>query len=612
MRNNILSFLSAYSNYTIEVDKLIVSAFLNKRGITTVNNTFLGSYIIHNDEILAHDKLIQFIELVDKEQETFEFEDLIKLFEFVISPADRIVNGAIYTPIEIRNFIVDSCVQNFEENNLARFADIACGCGGFLLSVAKTIKQQSGKDYFEIFRDNIFGLDIQGYSTVRTKLLLSLLALTDGEDQIEYIFNIFTGDALSFNWHDHIIDFNGFEAIIGNPPYVSCRNLDPSTKELLQNWRVARSGNPDLYIPFFQIGIENLAENGVLGFITMNTFFKSLNGRDLRSYFQDLSLSFRIIDFGSLQVFKSRNTYTCICLIRNQQDNAIEYHKALDIKLLENIPDFERINYEQLDARNGWNLDNHITISLIEATGTPFGNLFKTRHGIATLKNDIYIFRPEAEDDSFYYFRDADLFPIEKNICRDIVNSNKLSRPNDLADLKEKIIFPYDDAQRPRLLDEKKLATLFPMAYKYLLRKKGLLAMRDKGEGDYEQWFAYGRTQSLEKITHKLFFPKYSDNTPSFIINNDQNLLFYNGLAVIAENEEDLLLARKIMQTKLFWFYIRSTSKPYSSNYYSLNGNYIKNFGVYNFTNEQRNFIINEADQNLLDDFFENLYGLQI
>ena len=35
-----------------------------------------------------------------------DIEELIKLFEFVISPADKEVNGAVYTPEFIRNYIV--------------------------------------------------------------------------------------------------------------------------------------------------------------------------------------------------------------------------------------------------------------------------------------------------------------------------------------------------------------------------------------------------------------------------------------------------------------------------------------------------------------------------
>ena len=86
--------------------------------------------------------------------------------------------------------------------------------------------------------------------------------------------------------------------IVGNPPYVRYRNLNEETKVLLKNWDTCNIGLTDLYIPFFQIGIENLKSNGILGYITMNTFFKSLNVRLLRKYFQEKKLEFDIIDFG--------------------------------------------------------------------------------------------------------------------------------------------------------------------------------------------------------------------------------------------------------------------------------------------------------------------------
>jgi adenine-specific DNA-methyltransferase len=49
----------------------------------------------------------------------------------------------------------------------------------------------------------------------------------------------------------------------------------------------------------------------------MNTFFKSLNGRALRNYFEENRATIRIVDFGTLQIFKSKSTYTCICFIEN-------------------------------------------------------------------------------------------------------------------------------------------------------------------------------------------------------------------------------------------------------------------------------------------------------
>ena len=609
---NAFKYLSQYSTTPKDVDRLIISAFLEINKLDPKKNKLIKSYTISRKIKEEHSSLIEFVSIINSDTKEFGFEELIELFEFVVSPADRVINGAIYTPQKIRSFIVSEAFEKINAiNKSIKISDIAMGCGGFLFNASIELKKRTGKTYSEIFRNNIFGLDIQEYSVNRTKLLLSLLALQSGEDCEEFKFNLFQGDSLDFDWTTKIDDFNGFSIILGNPPYVCARNLDIETKEKLKNWEVCKSGNSDLYIPFFQIAIENLGDNGILGFITMNSFFKSLNGRALRGYFQRKELAISIIDFGSEQIFKSKNTYTCICFIENIKQNFISYTQS-ESKKLKWKQSFKKINYSILDSKKGWNLKDNSTISKIESTGIPFGNLYQTRHGIATLKNDIYIFRPVDEDENYFYLQNGSLYRIEKGICKDIVNSNKLSREVSLNKLKEKVIFPYDQQDKPKLLDEKLIKENFPEAYKYLQNKRKILAGRDKGNGNYENWFAFGRTQSLEKIKNKMFFPKYSDRTPKFIINSDDDLLFYNGLAVVGSSETEMKIIKKIMESNIFWYYIKTTSKPYSSDYYSLNGNYIKNFGVCELTDIEKKFLIEEADQNILNEFFEDKYNLKI
>lgn len=594
------------------VDRLIVSAFLSINEIQINNNRLLLSYYISdNDE--DYENLIGFIEVINSIRVKFTIEDLIELFEFVISPSDRIVNGAIYTPSEIREYII---AQSFcrEGNRIenSKVADISCGCSGFLYSAAKELKKRTNNNYQYIFQNQIFGIDIQEYSVTRSKLLLSLLALSEGEDIEQFHFNIHQGDTLIFNWSEVINDFQGFEIIVGNPPYVSARNLDIEAKENVKLWEVCSTGNPDLYIPFFQIGYENLAQNGILGYITMNTFFKSLNGRALRRYFEENRIKIRIIDFGTHQIFKSKSTYTCICFLENTEQNFVEYYKSVTKELPNNRKLYNKINFQNLDAKKGWNLNNNEIISRIESVGTPFGELYKTRHGIATLRNDLFIFKPVAEDEDFFYLQNGNLYPIEKGICKDILNSNKLSRSIDFDNVREKVLFPYNDENKPKALEEEFLKDVFPEAYKYLTKKKQELAKRDKGKGEYEKWFAFGRTQSLEKVENKLFFPKFSDQTPNYLLSNDIDLLFYNGQAVIGHSEEEMLVAKKIMESRLFWYYIKTSSKPYTSNYFSLNGNYINNFGVYDFTNNEIDFILNEDKKDILDAFFEERYDIRL
>jgi adenine-specific DNA-methyltransferase len=613
MKQQIFKYLKSYSTLPIDVDRLIVSAYLKINKIEVVNNIFVKKYVVQKKNTEEYTNLINFIKLLNVEIKKFDLEALIELFEFVISPSDRIINGAIYTPYYIRKYITDcSFSSNSTELKKIKVADISCGCGGFLLTAAKKIRKISKLSYKQIFRNNIFGLDIQSYSTNRTKLLLSLLALADGEDEIRFNFNLFTDDALTFGWNRKIKNYNGFDIIIGNPPYVCARNLSKETLLKIQKFKVSNSGNADLYIPFFELGIENLNKNGILGYITMNSFFKSLNGRNLREYFKQKSLNIKIIDFGTEQVFKSKNTYTCICLIENKQTDTLKYCKSSSNILPTKQKDFSKISYLGLNSKTGWNLNDNERITKIESTGVAFGDLFKTRHGIATLKNEIYIFNPVNEDNDYYYLQNGSLYPIEKGICREIVNTNKLSRSVELDALKEKVIFPYNNDDKPSLLDENFIKENFPKAYKYLQNKKAILADRDNGNGDYENWFAFGRNQSLERVKNKLFFPKMSDKVPSYIINSDDNLLFYNGQAVIGHSESEMVFIKKIMESRLFWYYIKTTSKPYTSEYYSLNGNYIKNFGICNLTEKEMKFVLKENDKVALDNFFELKYDITI
>jgi len=614
MKQQVFKYLSQYSTQPNQVDRLIISAFLQKNKIEVKKNIFLKLFIIQENEKEEFSNLQQFISILEREIPKFDFEELIELFEFIVSPADRITNGAIYTPLNIREFIVkQTFTAKKDAINDAKIADISCGCGSFFYNAAKEVKRITNKSYFEIFKDQIFGLDIEQYSITRTKLLLTLLALCGGEDRKEFQFNLFTGDALDFNWQNVLKDFSGFDIILGNPPYVCSRHLTEETKTKLSTWSVCKSGHPDLYIPFFQIGIENLAINGVLGFITMNSFYKSLNGRSLREYFQKNSLAFKIIDFGTEQIFKSRHTYTCICLIENRKEDSIKYYKSggsNQLRISQIL--FGTVNYSNLDFKKGWNLQNHELISKIESTGVSLGELYKTRNGIATLKNDIYIFKPIREDKDFYYLQNGSVYPIEKGICRDILNSNKLNSNDSFSKLKEKVIFPYDDGKKPQLLNENFLKSNFPKAYTYLENKKVILAARDNGEGDYECWFAFGRTQSLEKMKHKLFFPHLAAKVPNYLINSDENLLFYNGLALLAESKNELLVMKKIMESRLFWFYIQNSSKPYTSGYYSFSSNYIRNFGICNLDKDEIKFVIDAQDKDELDRFFEAKYDIEL
>lgn len=606
MKNKITTYLESYSYDPVKINRLIVSNFLFFNGIDSVENQLISSLLIKKGNDDWRDFLM-FLKL----HKIKSIEELIKAFEYVISPEDRIITGAIYTPKLIREFIVDQVFNDLTEIESLKICDPACGCSGFLYSAALKIHDETGKKLSLIIEENLFGLDIQDYSIERSKILLSLVAIINGEDQKEYAFNFFKGNALDYDWFERIYDFSGFDAVVGNPPYVCSRNIEEESKVLLENWSVCSTGHPDLYIPFFELGIKCLREDGILGYITMNTFFKSINGRALRDYLSKFENS--IIDFGGYQVFNSKSTYTCICITRKRRANHIEYVKLNSINSLENDIVFEKIKLDFLDHFNGWNLQEIELLNRIETIGKPLGEKFKTRNGIATLKNKIYIFNPINEDKDFYYLQNGEVYQIEKEICTDIINPNKFTKAQSVDVIGQKVIFPYRYSTAGiEIIDEKELMLKFPFTYDYLKDKKKILATRDKGKGKYEKWYAFGRNQSLEKMKYKLFFPHISSDIPNFIINDNENLLFYNGLALIGKNQRELKLMQKLMGSRLFWFYVTKSSKPYGSGYYSLSRNYIKNFGVFDFSNEEIDLIIAEDNQEELNQFIESKYEIEL
>ncbi len=616
MKKEVFKYLKEYSTDTTTINRLIVSAFIEINKLEITNCSLIKNHVISDLDDLEIKYITDFVAIFKKNSLQFNFEDLIELFEFVISPADKIINGTVYTPKFIRDYIVNETLKSINNHiDKALYADLSCGCGAFLFTIAVRIHEQTGIPYTSIF-NRIYGLDITEYSIERTKILLALLALTNGEDPPEFTFNLFCGNALEFdltNVSPVVKNNGGFDVIVGNPPYVCSRNMDSNSIRLLEKWSVTKSGHPDLYIPFFQVGFENLSANGVLGYITVNTFLKSINGRALRQYFADHQISLKIISFGGEQIFKDRNTYTCLCFL-HKKAGGISYKLSISTEL-NNLKDndFYFYEYKLLNNLDGWNLADsikiHEYIQRLEATGISFKDKYITRNGIATLKNDIYKFIPSevADKDCYLMEKNGKEYKIEKKICRDIINANKIKTEEDLYTKREKIIYPYYQINGlTNLIDEVEFQKEYPYAYKYLYVHKRELGKRDKGNQEYENWYAYGRRQSLDLRSLKLFFPHICER-PTFIISEDKELLFYNGIAIISNNIEELEIAKKILESDIFFNYIRLTTKDYSSGFISMSKNYIKNFGIIELSESEKNKLL--AGKNS-DALLNSLYKL--
>lgn len=590
------------------INRIFVTLYVTYNNVSNYNS-FVSRYIINNGDE-DYEVLRQVLDFLEKQSvRKLDLEDMIKLFEFVISPSDRIVTGAIYTPSKIRKRILENCLSKQQNLSSIRVADIACGCGGFLMDVAKYIHKKTGKSYLLVYQENIFGIDIQSYSIERCKILLNLLAISEGECS-EFEFNLLNADTLDFHSEGWNTAFNDFDVIVGNPPYVCGRNMEDGTKEKTKMYEVCNAGSTDLYIPFFQIAVEMLKNDGVMGYITMNTFLKSLNARELRKFFMDNGFEIKIIDFRGHQIFQGKSTYTCLFFLRKTQTGMLHYY--CDEKAeLKNQVKFSAIKYSMLDADKGWNLNEYKISNAIESVGIPLAKYCQSRHGIATLSNKTYIFSPIREDDDFFYLETSDIvYSIERGICKDIVNSNKLNSDKSLDDIKHKVIFPYQILDgKAVLIDEDDMRRNFPMAFAYLASQKEVLAERDKGKGrDYPVWYAYGRTQSLIMPAVKMFFPKIANKPLRCVIVNDPNLWLYNGMAFVGDDERKMKILQKILESSIFWNYVVANSKPYSSGYYSLNGANIKNFGIPYFSENEENDLLQLQNKDDINEWLCRYY----
>ena len=234
---DILSFfMKIEDKRTDYINNLIVSSFVRYHRLNVDRNNYLYRYLITaNDEVL--DKLNK---IINQSPCNYGIEELVEVFEFVISPADKEINGAVYTPDYIREAIIQRILSKYDSTvwYSMLYADMSCVCGGFFYSLIKIIKEKS-RDFSicNFVRENILGVDIKEYSIERTKILLSLYALQEGEELQDGMFNILCQNTLSnsFVTSSIVQQHGGIDVVIGNPPYVASSKMSEENRKYVKN-----------------------------------------------------------------------------------------------------------------------------------------------------------------------------------------------------------------------------------------------------------------------------------------------------------------------------------------------------------------------------------------
>lgn len=111
---------------------------------------------------------------------------------------------------------------------------------------------------------------------------------------------------------------DGFDIVIGNPPYVrqeKIRLIKPILQE--QKYEVFTS-KADLYVYFYEKGYQLLKEQGILAYITSNKWMRAKYGENLRKFLKEKTTITKLIDFGGYRVFE-QTVDTCILLFKKEK-----------------------------------------------------------------------------------------------------------------------------------------------------------------------------------------------------------------------------------------------------------------------------------------------------
>ncbi|MBO7381213.1 MAG: Eco57I restriction-modification methylase domain-containing protein, partial [Neisseriaceae bacterium] len=119
-----------------------------------------------------------------------------------------------------------------------------------------------------------------------------------------------------------------FDCVIGNPPYVRQEMIKDQKPALQQRYSVY-TGTADLFVYFYELGINLLKDNGLLGFICSNKFFRASYGENLRQFILSNAQIKAIADFNGVKVFEDATVDSAITVLQKHapSDNGtIEHH----------------------------------------------------------------------------------------------------------------------------------------------------------------------------------------------------------------------------------------------------------------------------------------------
>ena len=194
---------------------------------------------------------------------------------------------------------------------------------------------------------------------------------------------------------------NGFDIVIGNPPYIQLQNNGGELAKLYEGCgysTFARTG--DIYCLFYERGWQLLKKGGHLCYITSNKWMRAGYGEKTRDFFANKTNPLLLIDFAGVKIFESATVDTNILLFsrsKNQHKTTCAITNKQNKDSIKNLSDFVRQQDTICDfsTSDSWVILSPIEQSIkkkIEAVGTPLKDWdIQINYGIKTGCNEAFI-----------------------------------------------------------------------------------------------------------------------------------------------------------------------------------------------------------------------------
>lgn len=464
----------------------------------------------------------------------------------------------IHKLIKLRRITFDSKEEDGEETESAGVTSIST----FLEEKTFTFVDPEVK--INIVSNSIFGIDKNDESIGITKLSLFLEVAAKGKKLPDLSNNIKCGNSLiedlnktldekatkdlkAFNWQNEfkeVMNNDGFDIIIGNPPYIRHEDIGDEKDFLEGNFEIY-NGIADLYCYFYEKGLKILKENGILGYITSNKWIKKKYGLNLRQYINKFFIE-KFINFFELKVFKDVSTEPAIIVLKktNKTNKNIEVTlvESLQFQNLSQYIDDHAFWFDQDKLEdNSWNFSKDIvqieaildkmkkdSINLSEFLGEN-----QIRRGLMTGKVPVYVINNEK------YMELIREDPKSQEIIRPLINGIYIHKY--VYEFKEDYIIV------PKIgTDIKK----YPAIEKYLLKHKEELENRHSGSKG-NKWFELRRCAYYNNFEKPKIVYIYTAKDHHFAI--DINNCYLINTSYFIDSDDRYLLA--FLNSNLFEFY---------------------------------------------------------